>query len=189
MRILILGLDGAGKTTILYRLQVGEVVTTIPSECAGGPPFRLFASATSLSSSLWPAGGVRRARSLLSIAHVCPRRILSFLRTDAASVPPPPPLSNVPGPRTIHVRFQPAALLVTCYCQPMCGVDLRCCQSNQFWSSMLTCRPPVPTTTAAPPPAYWTHPVSPASLPIPAAAPARLPQRLGSTSRRSHTKT
>ncbi|CAG0914629.1 unnamed protein product [Notodromas monacha] len=30
MRILILGLDGAGKTTILYRL-VGEVVTTIPT--------------------------------------------------------------------------------------------------------------------------------------------------------------
>jgi GTPase SAR1 family protein len=31
MRILILGLDGAGKTTILYRLQAGEVVTTIPT--------------------------------------------------------------------------------------------------------------------------------------------------------------
>ncbi|KAF9913938.1 Arf GTPase arl1, partial [Lobosporangium transversale] len=31
VRILILGLDGAGKTTILYRLQVGEVVTTIPT--------------------------------------------------------------------------------------------------------------------------------------------------------------
>lgn len=31
MRILILGLDGAGKTTILYKLQVGEVVTTIPT--------------------------------------------------------------------------------------------------------------------------------------------------------------
>ncbi|CAD6199648.1 unnamed protein product [Caenorhabditis auriculariae] len=31
MRILILGLDGAGKTTILYRLQVGEIVTTIPT--------------------------------------------------------------------------------------------------------------------------------------------------------------
>jgi ADP-ribosylation factor-like protein 1 len=30
-RILILGLDGAGKTTILYRLQIGEVVTTIPT--------------------------------------------------------------------------------------------------------------------------------------------------------------
>jgi len=31
LRILILGLDGAGKTTILYRLQIGEVVTTIPT--------------------------------------------------------------------------------------------------------------------------------------------------------------
>ena len=31
-RILVLGLDNAGKTTILYRLQVGEVVSTIPSE-------------------------------------------------------------------------------------------------------------------------------------------------------------
>jgi ADP-ribosylation factor-like protein 1 len=31
VRILILGLDNAGKTTILYRLQVSEVVTTIPS--------------------------------------------------------------------------------------------------------------------------------------------------------------
>lgn len=30
-RILIIGLDGAGKTTILYRLQVGDVVTTIPT--------------------------------------------------------------------------------------------------------------------------------------------------------------
>lgn len=28
---MILGLDGAGKTTILYKLQVGEVVTTIPT--------------------------------------------------------------------------------------------------------------------------------------------------------------
>jgi GTPase SAR1 family protein len=38
IRILILGLDNAGKTTILYRLQCGEVVTTIPSR------FRLTSS-------------------------------------------------------------------------------------------------------------------------------------------------
>merc|ERR1712061_378337 len=31
MRILMLGLDAAGKTTILYRLKFGEVVTTIPT--------------------------------------------------------------------------------------------------------------------------------------------------------------
>eukprot|EP00854_Cymbomonas_tetramitiformis_P014793 gene14793-17484_t len=30
-RILILGLDAAGKTTILYKLKLGEVVTTIPT--------------------------------------------------------------------------------------------------------------------------------------------------------------
>mmetsp|Transcript_51698 Transcript_51698/g.160402 ORF Transcript_51698/g.160402 Transcript_51698/m.160402 type:complete len:183 (+) Transcript_51698:84-632(+) len=30
-RILMLGLDAAGKTTILYRLKLGEVVTTVPT--------------------------------------------------------------------------------------------------------------------------------------------------------------
>ncbi|TYG62270.1 hypothetical protein ES288_D07G215200v1 [Gossypium darwinii] len=30
-RILVLGLDNAGKTTILYRLQMCEVVSTIPT--------------------------------------------------------------------------------------------------------------------------------------------------------------
>ncbi|KAI9001273.1 ARF/SAR [Trametes punicea] len=31
VRILMLGLDAAGKTTILYRLQIGEVVPTFPT--------------------------------------------------------------------------------------------------------------------------------------------------------------
>ncbi|KAF8576415.1 ARF/SAR [Ramaria rubella] len=31
MRILMLGLDNAGKTTILYKLKLGEVVTTLPT--------------------------------------------------------------------------------------------------------------------------------------------------------------
>ncbi|EGG22557.1 ADP-ribosylation factor-like protein [Cavenderia fasciculata] len=30
-RILMIGLDAAGKTTLLYRLKLGEVVTTIPT--------------------------------------------------------------------------------------------------------------------------------------------------------------
>ena len=30
-KILILGLDGAGKTTILYSLKLGEVIKTIPT--------------------------------------------------------------------------------------------------------------------------------------------------------------
>merc|ERR1711879_1007641 len=31
MRILMVGLDAAGKTTILYKLKLGEVITTIPT--------------------------------------------------------------------------------------------------------------------------------------------------------------
>lgn len=31
MRILMLGLDGAGKSTVLYRLKLGDVVCTIPT--------------------------------------------------------------------------------------------------------------------------------------------------------------
>ena len=31
MRILMVGLDAAGKTTILYKLKLGEVVNTIPT--------------------------------------------------------------------------------------------------------------------------------------------------------------
>ncbi len=31
MRILMVGLDAAGKTTILFKLKLGEVVTTIPT--------------------------------------------------------------------------------------------------------------------------------------------------------------
>ena len=31
MRILLLGLDAAGKTTILYKLKLGEVVSSVPT--------------------------------------------------------------------------------------------------------------------------------------------------------------
>jgi len=43
-RILMVGLDAAGKTTILYKLKLGEVLTTIPtigmfvSKVASGMP-------------------------------------------------------------------------------------------------------------------------------------------------------
>ena len=31
MRILMVGLDASGKTTILYKFKLGEIVTTIPT--------------------------------------------------------------------------------------------------------------------------------------------------------------
>ena len=40
MRVLMVGLDAAGKTTILYKLKLGEVVTTIPT--IGNLPLKLL---------------------------------------------------------------------------------------------------------------------------------------------------
>ncbi len=39
MRILMVGLDAAGKTTILYKLKLGEIVTTIPTIGESSAPF------------------------------------------------------------------------------------------------------------------------------------------------------
>lgn len=39
MRILMVGLDAAGKTTILYKLKLGEIVTTIPTIGKSHLPF------------------------------------------------------------------------------------------------------------------------------------------------------
>ena len=37
-RVLMVGLDAAGKTTVLYKLKLGEVVTTIPTIGINLPP-------------------------------------------------------------------------------------------------------------------------------------------------------
>ena len=44
MKILMLGLDAAGKTTILYRLKLAEVVTTIPTVARLGLRWLLWAA-------------------------------------------------------------------------------------------------------------------------------------------------
>lgn len=57
MRILMVGLDAAGKTTILYKLKLGEIVTTIPT-IGQSTSFSLFSAQTkqnlaSISSWAW----------------------------------------------------------------------------------------------------------------------------------------
>ena len=47
MRILMVGLDAAGKTTILYKLKLGEIVTTIPT--IGMSTLYIFIPSLSLS--------------------------------------------------------------------------------------------------------------------------------------------
>lgn len=49
MRILMVGLDAAGKTTILYKLKLGEIVTTIPT--VSSPRLSKHASLSNASRS------------------------------------------------------------------------------------------------------------------------------------------
>merc|ERR1712080_726142 len=60
MRILMVGLDGAGKTTVLYGLKLGEVVTTIPTI-----GFNVEAvTYRNIMFQVWDIGGQDRIRSL-----------------------------------------------------------------------------------------------------------------------------
>jgi small GTP-binding protein len=59
-RILMVGLDAAGKTTILYHLKLGEVVTTIPTI-----GFNVeTVSYKNISFTMWDIGGQQRIRAL-----------------------------------------------------------------------------------------------------------------------------
>ena len=57
MRILMVGLDAAGKTTILYKLKLGEIVTTIPTIGKKIKPLKLlfFMTAALLALAGWMA--------------------------------------------------------------------------------------------------------------------------------------
>ncbi|XP_034395036.1 ADP-ribosylation factor 2a [Cyclopterus lumpus] len=60
MRILMVGLDAAGKTTILYKLKLGEVVTTIPTI-----GFNVeTVSYKNISFTVWDVGGQDKIRPL-----------------------------------------------------------------------------------------------------------------------------
>jgi len=60
VRILMVGLDAAGKTTILYRLKLGEVVTTIPTL-----GFNVVTVVyKNISFTVWDVGGQDRIRPL-----------------------------------------------------------------------------------------------------------------------------
>jgi small GTP-binding protein len=60
MRIVMLGLDAAGKTTVLYKLKLGEVVTTIPT--VGFNVERV--EYRNISFTVWDVGGQDKIRRL-----------------------------------------------------------------------------------------------------------------------------
>eukprot|EP00353_Schmidingerella_taraikaensis_P012983 CAMPEP_0185568320 /NCGR_PEP_ID=MMETSP0434-20130131/1319_1 /TAXON_ID=626734 ORGANISM="Favella taraikaensis, Strain Fe Narragansett Bay" /NCGR_SAMPLE_ID=MMETSP0434 /ASSEMBLY_ACC=CAM_ASM_000379 /LENGTH=181 /DNA_ID=CAMNT_0028182805 /DNA_START=25 /DNA_END=570 /DNA_ORIENTATION=- len=59
-RILMVGLDAAGKTTILYKLKLGEVVTTIPTIGFNVESVEY----KNISFTVWDVGGQDKLRPL-----------------------------------------------------------------------------------------------------------------------------
>merc|ERR1712183_930480 len=60
MRILMVGLDAAGKTTVLYKLKLGEIVTTIPTIGFNVESVEY----KNISFTVWDIGGEDRIRKL-----------------------------------------------------------------------------------------------------------------------------
>ncbi|RZC73714.1 hypothetical protein C5167_049189 [Papaver somniferum] len=78
-RILVLGLDNAGKTTILYRLQMGEVVSTIPTIGFNVETVQY----NNIKFQVWDLGGqtsIRYANIYAYIDEVC--LLTSFVLCD-----------------------------------------------------------------------------------------------------------
>ncbi|KAK2874790.1 hypothetical protein QQF64_003111 [Cirrhinus molitorella] len=60
IRLLMVGLDAAGKTTVLYKLKLGEVVTTIPTI-----GFNVeTVDYKNISFTVWDVGGQTKIRAL-----------------------------------------------------------------------------------------------------------------------------
>ena len=59
-RILMVGLDNAGKTTILYKLKLGEVLTTLPTIGFNVETVEY----KNISFTVWDVGGQTKLRSL-----------------------------------------------------------------------------------------------------------------------------
>merc|ERR1712032_1105691 len=73
MRILMVGLDAAGKTTVLYKLKLGEVITTIPTIGFNVETVEY----KNLNFTVWDVGGQENPKTLAPLLsgyqrpHLC----------------------------------------------------------------------------------------------------------------------
>lgn len=80
VRIVMLGLDGAGKTTILYMLKQGEVITTIPTIGFNVETVEY----KNISFTVWDIGGQKTIRQLWH--HYFPNTSAVIFVVDASDV-------------------------------------------------------------------------------------------------------
>ena len=79
-RILLLGLDAAGKTTILYKLKLNEQVTTVPTI---GFNVEEVSPVKNVTFTMWDVGGQEKIRALWR--HYYQVSMLSNLSEDRKS--------------------------------------------------------------------------------------------------------
>ncbi|CAM8940708.1 unnamed protein product [Rhodiola kirilowii] len=77
MRLLMVGLDAAGKMTILYKLKLGEILTTIPTIGFNVETVEY----KDISFAIWDVGGSRQDSSVVEALfpehprpHLCCRQ-------------------------------------------------------------------------------------------------------------------
>ncbi|XP_057822566.1 ADP-ribosylation factor isoform X1 [Cryptomeria japonica] len=102
VRILMLGLDGAGKTTILYKLKLGEYVRTVPTI-----GFNIeTVTFKNLSFTVWDVGGQDKirhlwkqymvnAQGLIFVIDSCDKERLKKAKQELDSLINDPELSSV----------------------------------------------------------------------------------------------
>jgi ADP-ribosylation factor protein 1 len=83
-RIVIGGLDAAGKTTVLYKLKLGEVVTTIPTIGFNVETVSCTSSmkGSSVDFVMWDVGGRDKSRTLF-LRHYAPNSSAILMCVDS----------------------------------------------------------------------------------------------------------
>jgi len=85
MRILMVGLDAAGKTTILYKLKLGEIVTTIPTIGFNVETVEY----KNINFTVWDVGGQDKIRPLWRCVFVNSRPCVEMGFAHALYAPVP----------------------------------------------------------------------------------------------------
>jgi len=80
MRILMVDLDAAGKTTILYKLKLGEIVTTIPTFGFNVETVEY----KNISFTVWDVGGQDIIR--FTVWDVGGRDIIRFCKDNSTTI-------------------------------------------------------------------------------------------------------
>ena len=112
----MVGLDAAGKTTILYKLKLGEVVTTIPTIGFNVETVEY----KNISFTVWDVGGQDKVRPRAGLARAGARgeararaRAPNCARCASAPSHPPPPSPATPPAPFASPRSAPSGATTT----------------------------------------------------------------------------